>query len=115
MEAEDLVIDSMKEVFGLHGATPMASIGVGVAPIDWAPDAVSLLGPCGEPWGLRYDLRYPFVAWLARQASLLTTSMSLYVPPGNGMCAMLMPPPSGPHPPPFGRPLDWMKPEGSLS
>lgn len=81
MEAEDLVIEGMKEVFGLHGATPMASMGVGVSPVDWAPDAVSLLGPCGEPWGLRYDLRYPFVAWLARQASLLTTSMSLYVSP----------------------------------
>lgn len=84
MEAQDLVVDAMKEVFGLHGATPMASKGVGVAPADWAPDAVSLLGPCGDPWGLRYDLRHPFVAWLACQASLLTTSTSCMHPLSRG-------------------------------
>ena len=74
MEAQDLVTEGMKEVFRLHGASPMASTGVGLAPADWAPDAVSLLAPCGDPWGLRYDLRYPFVAWLARQAALLGSS-----------------------------------------
>lgn len=74
VEAQELVVDVMKEVFRLHGATPMASTGVGVAPAVWAPDAVSLLAPDGAPWGLRYDLRHPFVAWLARQAALLTTS-----------------------------------------
>ena len=76
VEAQELVVDGMKMVFRLHGAAPMASTGVGIAPplAEWAPDAVSLLAPCGDLWGLRYDLRYPFVAWLARQASLLTTS-----------------------------------------
>ena len=70
-------MEGMKEVFRLHGATPMASTGVGMAPADWAPDAVTLLAPCGDPWGLRYDLRYPFVAWLARQATLLGSSKPL--------------------------------------
>ncbi len=67
-------MEGVKEVFRLHGATAMASRGVGIAPPDFPPDAVSLLAPDGSPWGLRYDLRYPFAAWLARQAALLGTS-----------------------------------------
>ena len=73
-------MEGMKEVFRLHGATPMASTGVGMAPLDWAPDAVTLLAPCGDPWGLRYDLRYPFVTWLAHQATLLGSSKPLPQP-----------------------------------
>ena len=98
VEAQDLVVDGMKEVFGLHGASPMASTGMGVAPADWAPDAVSLLGPCGDPWGLRYDLRHPFVAWLARQASLLTTSTCDVHPLSQGKADMPPPTPT-PFPP----------------
>lgn len=109
VEAQELVVDGMKMVFRLHGAAPMASTGVGIAPpmastgvgiAEWAPDAVSLLAPCGDLWGLRYDLRYPFVGWLARQASLLTTSTppplcmsdlvtlgrSLTIAPHSGAC-----------------------------
>ena len=67
---------AVKEVFHLHGATPMASTGLGVAPLDFPADAVSMLAADGSPWGLRYDLRYPFAAWLARQAVLPSTSMS---------------------------------------
>ncbi|KAL0052345.1 hypothetical protein WJX82_000639 [Trebouxia sp. C0006] len=74
VEAQEAVMEGMKEVFCLHGATPMASTGVGIAPLDFPPDAVSMLAADGSPWGLRYDLRYPFAAWLARQAALLGTS-----------------------------------------
>ena len=66
-------MDIIKEVFRQHGATPMASSGVGMAPPDFPAEAVTLLAPDGSCWGLRYDLRYPFAAWLARQAALLGT------------------------------------------
>ena len=79
-------MDSMKEVFRLHGAAPMASTGVGIAPTDFPPDAVSLLAPCGSPWGLRYDLRYPFAAWLARQAALPGTGAPPTPPCATPLC-----------------------------
>ena len=72
-------MEGMKEIFRLHGASPMASTAVGIAPTDFPSDAVTLLAPDGSPWGLRYDLRYPFAAWLARQATLLGTSAPLYL------------------------------------
>ena len=72
-------MEGTKEVFRLNGATPMASTGVGIAPLDFPPDAVSMLASDGSPWGLRYDLRYPFAAWLARQAALLGTSKHLWL------------------------------------
>ena len=76
VEAQEVVMGAMKEVFHLHGATPMASTGLGIAPLDFPADAVSMLAADGSPWGLRYDLRYPFAAWLARQAALPGTSTS---------------------------------------
>ena len=69
-------MDRMKEVFRMHGASPMASCELGFPPADFPADAVSLLAPCGAPWGLRYDLRYPFASWLAHQAALFGTSRS---------------------------------------
>lgn len=74
VEAQEAVMDRMKEVFRMHGASPMASCQLGFPPADFPADAVTLLAPCGAPWGLRYDLRYPFAAWLAHQAALYGTS-----------------------------------------
>ena len=64
-------MERIKEVFRMHGASAMASSDLGFVPADFPADAVSLLAPCGDLWGLRYDLRYPFASWLAHQAALL--------------------------------------------
>lgn len=71
VDAQEGVLDKIKEVFRLHGATAMASSDLGFVPADFPGDAVSLLTPCGDLWGLRYDLRFPFASWLAHQAALL--------------------------------------------
>lgn len=70
VDAQESVIDGIKEVFKMHGATAMASSDLGFVPVDFPGDAVSLLAPCGDLWGLRYDLRFPFASWLAHQAAI---------------------------------------------
>ena len=63
----------------MHGATAMASSDLGFVPADFPGDAVSLVAPCGDLWGLRYDLRYPFASYLAHQAALLGTGKLLHI------------------------------------
>ena len=73
IDVQEDVTERMKEVFRMHGASAMASSDLGFVPADFPADAVTLLAPCGDLWGLKYDLRYPFAAWLAHQAALLST------------------------------------------
>jgi translation initiation factor 2-alpha kinase 4 len=49
-----------------RGAAETASAGLGYCPPDAPPDAVRLLDAAGAMLALRYELRAPFAAWLAR-------------------------------------------------
>ena len=67
------VKDLIKYVVRMHSSSAMASSDMCFVPADFPADAVTLLAPCGDLWGLKYDLRYPFASWLAHQAALLST------------------------------------------
>ncbi|KAK9811583.1 hypothetical protein WJX72_006503 [[Myrmecia] bisecta] len=69
VDVQDMIMDVLKGVFSLHGAVPIASSEVGYASAEVPQDAARMLAPNGAQLALRYELRYPLAAWLARQAA----------------------------------------------
>ena len=57
-----------RAAFSLRGAVRMASAGVGYAPPHPPPDAALSISAGGSLLCLRYEMRAPFAAWLARRA-----------------------------------------------
>ena len=75
MDAQKAVEQAITNVFSLHGAAPMASSTVGACPADPPRNAAVLLSPDGSRLALRYDMRTPFAAWLARRWAALSTAL----------------------------------------
>ncbi|KAK9906778.1 hypothetical protein WJX75_007809 [Coccomyxa subellipsoidea] len=69
VSARNAVVDAIERVFEVHGAVPMDSSDVGFCPIDAPADIAAMLSTSGAQLAMRYELRAPFAAWLARQAA----------------------------------------------
>ena len=64
----------LKTVLSRHGAVPMSSSLVGYAGAETPAGAALLLDRSSSVLALRHEMRTPFAAWLARQASLSQNS-----------------------------------------
>ncbi|CAL8462314.1 g1847 [Coccomyxa elongata] len=69
VSARNAVVDVIQRVFEVHGAVPMDSTDIGFCPIDAPTDIAAMLSTSGARLAMRYELRAPFAAWLARQAA----------------------------------------------
>ncbi|CAK0752569.1 hypothetical protein CVIRNUC_002156 [Coccomyxa viridis] len=68
VSARQAILETLESVFARHGAVPMDSSDIGFCPVDPPPDVAALLSTTGARLAMRYELRAPFAAWLARQA-----------------------------------------------
>ena len=68
-----MVEEAITSAYSLHGAVPMASSTLGACPSEPPRNAALLLSPDGPRLALRYDMRVPFAAWLARRAAAAVT------------------------------------------
>ena len=66
----------LKAVLSCHGAVPMSSSLVGYARPETPNGAALLLDRSSSVLALRHEMRTPFAAWLARQASLSPSTSS---------------------------------------
>lgn len=68
-EARERVLNALRSSFNRHGAVSMSSMEVGLATPDDPKTAAQVLSRGGERMALRYELRQPFIAWVASQVT----------------------------------------------
>jgi len=68
-EARERVLNALRASFNRHGAVSMSSMEVGLATPDDPKTAVQVLSRSGDKMTLRYELRQPFIAWVASQVT----------------------------------------------
>jgi serine/threonine protein kinase/histidyl-tRNA synthetase len=68
-EAREKVLTALRSSFTRHGAVSMSSMEVGLATPDDPKTSAQVLSRGGERMALRYELRQPFIAWVASQVT----------------------------------------------
>eukprot|EP00955_Chlamydomonas_euryale_P113661 366229-Chlamydomonas_euryale.AAC.14 len=80
---QDQVIKTVRGVFELHGAGRMVSCMLGFASDGMPPGMVRMLTPAGLLVAARYEMRQPFVLWLASQAVASLNPLGQYTDTGS--------------------------------
>jgi translation initiation factor 2-alpha kinase 4 len=68
-EARERVLNALRTSFNRHGAVSMFSMEIGLATPDDPKTAAQVLSRDGERMALRYELRQPFISWVASQVT----------------------------------------------